>query len=366
MRRVVREDGTLWLNIGDGYYSGSPSESPEGWHLKPKDLIGIPWEAAKAARAEGWYVRNAGIWRKSNSLPESVGDRLTVSYEYLFLLANSARYFFDLEPLRVPHLSAPQRRHASAVGHTGTNTPSGASEGHTAPAAASGECLSDGESPGRPSHRLSGRHLRDEPGIDGHPGGRAPRDVWSVPTYPSVWPSGIEPHYAVMPRAIAAPCIQASTSEGGVCPVCATPYRRVVSRERVPMRAERSREADSLDTAHGRDGRSGKRYLLHTRSRGFEPGCNCDEREEGTQPIPATVLDPFAGAATTALVSRELGRYFRGFELDVGVLPLVERRLSQQALMTVAGISTRSPEERIGGDHSAASSELDLEHPSLF
>jgi site-specific DNA-methyltransferase (cytosine-N4-specific) len=118
VRRVLRDDGTLWLNIGDTYTSGgrtwrapdkkNPARAmgvrpptPEG--LKPKDLIGVPWRLALALQERGWYLRSDIIWNKPNCQPESVGDRPTRSHEYLFLMSKSERYHYDVETVRGPN-----------------------------------------------------------------------------------------------------------------------------------------------------------------------------------------------------------------------------------------------------------------------
>jgi site-specific DNA-methyltransferase (adenine-specific) len=120
VRRVLTDDGTLWLNIGDSYNAhpgqrkttdkagkkqqslrgsqSAPSRSVDG--LKPKDLIGIPWLLAFALRADGWYLRQDIIWNKPNPMPESVTDRCTKAHEYIFLLSKSERYFFDNEAIK--------------------------------------------------------------------------------------------------------------------------------------------------------------------------------------------------------------------------------------------------------------------------
>lgn len=122
VRRVLREDGTLWLNLGDTYAGGGrggnpadsefrkqatnagslvkPSPIPVG--LKAKDLVGIPWMVAFALRADGWYLRSDIIWHKPNAMPESVTDRPTKAHEYLFLLSKSERYYYDAEAIRTP------------------------------------------------------------------------------------------------------------------------------------------------------------------------------------------------------------------------------------------------------------------------
>jgi len=115
VRRVLRPDGTLWLNIGDSFTSGGRTwrdadkknkgramdyraPTPEG--LKPKDLIGIPWRVALALQADGWYLRSDMIWHKPNCQPESVKDRPTRSHEYVFLLSKSEKYFYDFEAIK--------------------------------------------------------------------------------------------------------------------------------------------------------------------------------------------------------------------------------------------------------------------------
>ena len=96
VRRVLRKDGTLWLNLGDVFWGG------KGKHLvlKPKDLIGLPWRIAFALQADGWYLRSDIIWHKPNPMPESVTDRPTRAHEYVFLLTKSARYFYDADAIR--------------------------------------------------------------------------------------------------------------------------------------------------------------------------------------------------------------------------------------------------------------------------
>jgi len=132
VKRVLRDDGTLWLNLGDSYCSTGPGtmgdpihqrgifagvrddtaqarakfrpETPQG--MKPKDLVGIPWMVAFALRSDGWYLRSDIIWHKGNVMPESVQDRPTKCHEYIFLLTKSAKYFYDIDAIREPHSSS--------------------------------------------------------------------------------------------------------------------------------------------------------------------------------------------------------------------------------------------------------------------
>ncbi|HNA49159.1 MAG TPA: site-specific DNA-methyltransferase [Zoogloea sp.] len=117
VRRVLSDDGTLWLNIGDGYTSGNRGwrapdkknparamdvrpDTPEG--LKPKDLLGVPWRLAFALQQDGWYLRSDIVWNKPNAMPESVKDRPVRAHEYIFMLTKSEKYFYDWGALREP------------------------------------------------------------------------------------------------------------------------------------------------------------------------------------------------------------------------------------------------------------------------
>lgn len=124
VRRVLRDDGVLWLNIGDGYTSGNRGyrapdkknparamsvrpDTPEG--LKPKDLMGIPWRLAFALQDDGWYLRTDIVWDKPNAMPESVKDRPSRSHEFLFMMTKSERYFYDYEAAKEPAVNGSRR-----------------------------------------------------------------------------------------------------------------------------------------------------------------------------------------------------------------------------------------------------------------
>jgi len=201
VRRVLRDDGTLWLNIGDSYAGSwgaqgkreTPGEisrnsvrnhpkraastgSIRGDGLKPKDLIGIPWMLAFALRADGWYLRQDIIWNKPNPMPESVTDRCTKAHEYVFLLSKSARYFYD----------------AGAIAEEGV-VPAG-----TKAAKGSAE-----------RYALGGVNARP-PEYKVYDGTRNRRSVWTVATQPY---SGA--HFATFPPALIDPCILAGCPVGG-------------------------------------------------------------------------------------------------------------------------------------------------------
>jgi len=201
VRRVLREDGTLWLNIGDSY-SGS-GKGPAGnlgkkhneRHLehktgglvpegtKPKDLVGIPWMLAFALRADGWYLRQDIIWAKPNVMPESVRDRCTKSHEYLFLMTKSPKYYYDHIAIKEPVSEVSLKRAQSGWK---TNRPSA----KTGPDGIDVEVMGS-------------RFV--------NPQGRNKRDVWFIPTA-----SFKGAHFAVMPERLVEPCVLAGCPEEGV------------------------------------------------------------------------------------------------------------------------------------------------------
>ena len=202
VRRVLREDGTLWLNLGDSYASSNcsgpqgatgdrasltftASTTPKiGDNLKPKDLVGIPWRVALALQADSWYLRQDIIWHKPNPMPESVTDRCTKAHEYVFLLAKSQRYYYDAEAIDEPVESRWEESHYKYYRDKGT------SHKKSQVATCSGE------------HSMAGAYAKPT---------RNRRSVWTVCTKPY---SGA--HFAVMPPDLVKPCILAGCPEGGV------------------------------------------------------------------------------------------------------------------------------------------------------
>jgi site-specific DNA-methyltransferase (cytosine-N4-specific) len=201
-RRVLADDGTCWLNLGDSYSAGGGGAS--GLHaylgrnlaarrdanLPPKNLLGLPWRVAFALQDDGWILRNAIVWHKPNAMPESVRDRLNCRYELMFLLVKQPSYWFDLDPIRIPHKTA---RAASA-----------------APPRR--------QDPTRPPKY--GPHARQVVGAQrygtgrsrrAHPNGRNPGDVWPIPTRPFAGP-----HFAAFPLELPRRCIAAGCKPGGI------------------------------------------------------------------------------------------------------------------------------------------------------
>jgi len=213
VRRVLREDGTLWLNLGDSYATGttagrqqSPNPgvgannpdaqnsvarigTPDG--LKTKDLIGIPWRVAFALQADGWYLRQDIIWAKPNPMPESVTDRCTKSHEYIFMLSKSARYYYDSDAIKEPAIYA-ELGYKDAETYAGKHHKTDKQRGHSRRHAG----FSDRWDSMSREEQCSGT--------------RNKRDVWTVATKP--FPDA---HFATFPPKLIEPCILAGCPIGG-------------------------------------------------------------------------------------------------------------------------------------------------------
>lgn len=239
VRRVLRKDGTLWMNIGDSYlrqqgrgFNGNKrlSEADRSIKtkrpnfLKEKELLGMPWRLAFALSADGWYLRSDIIWNKPNCIPESCKDRPTRSHEYLFLLTKSPRYYYDIDATREPHKQVSKERILRKRGRQYKYLKAESAETQTIDADLRKAC---------------------------HPNGKNKRTVWSVPA------KGFKgAHFATFPEKLIRPCIAA--------------------------------------------------------------GC----------PVGGTVIDPFFGAGTTAVVAIKTGRKCIGIELNPEYIEIAKRRLS--------------------------------------
>lgn len=319
-RRVLRDDGTLWLNIGDSYSAGGMGghqasgtfhghagdralgkarKPPTGY--KPKDLVGVPWMTAFALRADGWYLRQEIIWHKPNPMPESVEDRCTKAHEQLFLLSKRPKYFYDAEAIKEP---ASWNTHSRGAGLH----PKAAAVDHDATPGARPKANS--------SFSAAVRDVVED---------RNKRSVWTVPTTPY---HGA--HFATFPPALIVPCVQAGTSEGGVCATCGAPRARKT--ERVASGHDGSRYGARVVEAAGGalSGGVAKSTLGSSRGAG-----TAKKRTTGwkatcahyADTAPAIVLDPFMGAGTTALVAARLNRRFVGCELNPANVELSRERV---------------------------------------
>lgn len=308
VRRVLRDDGSIWVNIGDSYLA----QQGKGWNgqermddanlnirckhpegIGPKNLLGMPWRIALALQADGWYLRSDIIWAKPNPMPESCTDRPTKSHEHMFLLTKNPRYFYDAVAVREDGPTYTRK--------AGTNRPFGV------------PLLS----------RFGGKGGFGDSDVTTV--GRNLRDVWTIPTQPQK-----EAHFATFPERLVEPCVMAGTSEKGCCPKCGAPWERVV--EDIKKRPIATLKGGKYESS-----RSNRSTLAHSNwhdgrddavmeTTGWKPTCKCSEAD----PVPCTVLDPFAGCATTGKVALALGRKFIGIELNPEYCKLAKKTLRRQ------------------------------------
>lgn len=191
VQRVLRDDGTLWIVIGDTYNNQAMKERLPG-ELKRKDLIGIPWRLAFALQEDGWYLRQDIIWNKPNTTPQSVKDRCTTAHEYIFLLSKSQKYFYDAEAISEPTLSL--------------------IPGHKSFRPRAVEIFQNGRTVFHGKRGQTARTIRER---------KNKRSVWTVTTKPSK-----TSHSATFPKDLIEDCIKAGTSKFGVCSECGEPYRK--------------------------------------------------------------------------------------------------------------------------------------------
>ena len=345
-RRVLRTDGTCWLNMGDcysnadkgGYQSsrvtaedslqkgnlasdfiGAPNRQPQ-LGLKNKDLVGIPWLLAFALRADGWYLRSEIVWAKGLSfcpsyagsvMPESVTDRPTRSHEQVFLLTKAERYYYDHEAVKEAGVYPAGTRAAKG---------SGTREGNRR-----GSPKQDGTG----NRRTAGFNERyfapDDDGYATYDGKRNLRTVWAIGVEPFT-----EAHFATFPPDLVDPCLRAGTSAKGACAACGAPWKRIIDYEPLPDEVKAQFEAARTRTAddHGRDDGFTTRKPNYVRKRlgeTWKPTCTCNTLNV----VACTVLDPFAGSGTTGVACEHLQLKFIG--IDLGYHEMSERRISAVA-----------------------------------
>ncbi len=320
IKRVLRPDGTFWLNIGDSYAGGSgchkggsdkqnsnegatndfiPNKSGNG--LKPKDLVLIPERLALALQADGWWVRSRICWNKPNPMPESVTDRPTDSWEHIWMLTKSARYYFDMEAVKEKGETDPEDKAKHGFGG-GKNNEANSLTCHT-------------NQPGKEWQWTPTRNLRS---------------VWSFPTAPF---KGA--HFATFPPKLPELCIKAGTSEKGCCAECGSPWVRIVNKPPCPHTGY-TEDKNPDPEANGRRialmrqaaREQGHEYVNETATLGWKPTCNCN-----ADVIPCTVLDPFTGSGTTLQVAAELGRRAVGYEISEEYCRLIAQRNAQGVIL---------------------------------
>jgi site-specific DNA-methyltransferase (cytosine-N4-specific) len=215
-RRVLADEGTCWLNLGDSYSVGGGTANGLHAYLGPhltthrtvgmqaKNLLGMPWRVAFALQEDGWILRNAVVWHKPNAMPESVRDRLSCRHELIFQLVKQPSYWFDLDPIRVPHSHATQAQLRAAPKQSNRRPARGPTGGSRPPKyGPHARAVVAGRRYGNLQHARSHRA--------GHPRGRNPGDVWAIPTRPYRGP-----HFAAFPIDLPLRCIAAGCRPGGM------------------------------------------------------------------------------------------------------------------------------------------------------
>lgn len=292
LARVLKSSGSLWLNLGDSYSRHARYGAP------PKSLFLAPERLLLALGADGWTVRNKVIWAKPNAMPDSVGDRLSTSYDFVYFLTRSRRYFFDLDQIRLPHLT--QR----TTGKPRSAPPS--------PPAWAGPHAGRQDGLGR--HRPSG--------VPGHWLGKNPGDVWSMAAA-----SYAGAHFATFPESLVERPLLATCPEA-ICDRCQQPWRRPVTVRRLGLVSATERDP------HVRRYQSHWRTLRRT---GELAPCGCDAPTR-----PGVVLDPFFGTGTVGAVAERYGRDWIGIELSPAYVELAAQRLDHRPARTdprAAGVS---------------------------
>ena len=319
VKRVLRDDGTLWLNIGDCYAAQlgqrkptdaagpkqrsntasttTPSRHVEG--LKPKDLVMMPARVALALQADGWWLRSDIIWSKPNPMPESVTDRPTSAHEHIFLLTKSAQYFYDAEAVRENWTSG-----RDDMRHKGVRTGLAYLQ----------DGLADNSKKPRKTDKQRG-HSRRHAGFNDRwdamtkaeqqSVGRNLRNVWEIATAP--FPKA---HFATFPPKLVEPCIKAGTSEKGCCPECGSQWVREVESQRNGQDWNRNNRDGGNRLAVGRSASdSMPSDYVQPKTIGWSPSCACKPVLAGGSPnFSCTILDLFAGSGTVGLVADRLGR----------------------------------------------------------
>lgn len=312
VRRVLRDDGTVWLNLGDTYNAnvgtgfdlggryrgGKPDRQVEvarhqqarrgQSRLKPGNLVGIPWRVALVLQADGWILRQDIIWHKPSPMPESVRNRCTKAHEYIFLLVKRMGYFYDNDAVketmaRVPHVPQNKKLDTSRNDHN---------------------------------------RMEKVWAIGGQ---RNKRSVWTVASE-----SYAGAHFATFPRKLITPCILAGTSEHGACAKCGAPWQRVTEEKKL----KRPRPNDYVK----RTGAEGTGNVcantvagVDVKTVGWQPTCECNTEKV----VPCTVIDPFVGSGTTCCVALVHGRHSIGIDLSAkylenNAIPRIEGELLER------------------------------------
>jgi len=351
IKRVMRQDATAWINLGDSFCS----KASDG--LKAKDLMGVPWKVAFALQEDGFWLRqDVVVWEKTNPMPESIQDRCTRAHEYIFMMTKSASYFYDAEAIKEQSLygapNAPDKI-KSPYGQGFTRRAKVPSGWDTEP-----RCHTAVHRNGRTDKQRG--HGRRHDGFNERWDkmsreeqcslGRNKRSVWTIATEPfsnqfcrsceryydrmpatgkclcgrkDMWLA----HFATFPQKLIEPCILAGTSEHGCCQACGTPWVRSTKTEYVNPGNRTTNGPRSQERKHLEHGTAGYAVRLEksVTTTGWKPSCEC-----GAPTVPCVILDPFMGSGTTALVALRAGRNFVGIDLNEDYVKIARHRIAPE------------------------------------
>lgn len=309
LHRVLRDDGTLWLNLGDTYAGGMTGGTGTRSTIQGKEcnkrkmfdrgsastgvdsgnLVGIPWRVALAVQSDGWVMRNDIIWQKSSGMPESVTNRCSKSHEHIFLLTKKdTGYYFDNIAIQEEAKSDPKANIPTKFIPTSKK-----------------DKLDVNDKIRSAATSASANNRDDTPYTHANK-----RDVWTVA---AAYHSGN--HFATFPPKLITPCILSGTSEYGCCANCGTPWKRVVVR------------TDTVDKP------TLDEVIARKETAGWQKACACATNDI----VPAIVLDPFVGSGTTVATSLSLGRQGVGIDLN-------EKYIREDAIPRIEQALTAVPE----------------------
>ncbi len=274
VRRVLRVDGNLFVELGDSYIAGSGNREAG---LKPKDLALVPYRFALAMQRDGWWVRQDNVWNRQNPMPESTKDRTTRAHSFVFQFTKAGRYYYDADGVREPLSESTHMRLSQRSFWEQTGGPKDYANG-----------TNPSRSARRASENMARKHGDSGSGIKNNPSfvgatelplpsgaGRNMRSVWTIPA------KGYDgAHFATFPEAIPERCILSTTSDRGACPGCGAPWERVVAVGYEVLRAsikkdepkERARVEMGISTKHGFDVAASSRVPTTV---GWRPTCGC-------------------------------------------------------------------------------------------